>query len=1847
MEPADKYLYSDTNLASYLAKKRFIKKGFLLLLFALLVVFITANPQIQLTFYNTLARLHVFFLRNSGLVRPTVTGYFAALKNQNLLYDFNDDGAVTGDDYAILLKTREPAGPDLTALTIPSEAATTDAASEAESQGYDLPSVKNFSSDDFTGTATVSYPINLPTGMAGLTPSLSLSYSSASVDDLLVGVKTKWRNDPEHSYQRQAGLIGLGWNLGGLQSITRDIKGTLNDPSDDVFMITFAGGAATLSKESDDGAYSLWRTLPNLKIRVERWSRCKTHKTNAGDMVICRYNWLATSPDGTKYYFGSPATVNNWKRAYDPENEYFAEGAGNDWYPLYDDYDGTRTWMIFGSDAVGWHALTYKWLLSKVESVFDSSTNNIEIKYRTHFELGDYKGKKYVKATYPYSIEYGKHKVEFTLQNRFDYKIHDGSLANPRQSFFSSQRIKKIVVKTNDKVVRAYVLGYVYGWDPTKHNDNGNGVVNNDAEVVGGQAIHSLLRSITVYDDDPDVNTNAKNLPSYTFNYGANCENFRGGCPLKSFVADGGGTQVRTPNDFFLVSAANGYKGKVTFEYYQDASGGNALPIKYCDEDKATYSGGGCKQDVAFNTQRHRVSAKIVEDGMGASVRTELAYGADGASVGLAYVKGYGDEYYEGKNCCNVEEGKCLSGQPSGCNCPTTNTTCVTSQGWDCVGGTSCGWKNASGLCCPSDLPITKVYKCTNPANSNQYICPGTPTNPNVTCYSNCKYRSEPFAGFEFLGYPEVTTTVYEKNSTTKVVYKSKSYFHQKIETTSCFKPSPLKGMLKKIEIYDAQNQNRWIEQMYNFKVRFGPMFGPYEEKTPNELAEYCSTFDPEKTVAQVMQTAQISKSYMPNPSLCTRVVTSYDNLDGSSDPYAMVHKVINQGKVNCDNPSQNDLSDTNLVTFTNYTDANEIAWILPKPAETWLSNSENGLKYKHTRTLYDGKTFGNIGSFGQVTKTQTVVSDVVYAVSSIEYDATYPWLIVKTTDPLGRTTTTEYDGQFRMYPTKVTNHLGQTITTNYDFNIGDTAHPNYGGVLGLPVKVWDANGVLTTYVYDSFGRPIETYLAGRKPGTNLPNQFTKYYYFNQNDKSTCNDDNNCLTGLGVGTRPKMMVYSTTMVSDAGSIGQVSATHTYYNGLGQEVQTRSLFYANEWVNAGIPVEGEGLRDLITSKSYNGLGQVEYASLTYTANPYVPNGASSFDTRDFITDTTIKTIRNQYDGFGRLSKTTTPGVGNQVMEYDIGGDPLKTKSLDPNCTDTSTDTPCAEKIVTKNAFGQIVQTEEVGGGNTYKTSVEYHPVLGQVTRTIDTRGNPISIIEYDTLGRKAKMWDIDMSPAMSGDASAWIYEYDKIGNLIKQVSPKGDISELSYDGLNRLLTKKVNSKLLLANAYDTCTNGVGRICEETSYDLNGKILQKVAYEYNRQGLVSRMTKTLSNMPNQQINNKNFVTEFTYDIGGRIQTRKNLTVTALGIPEETLDYQYANSPYLVTIKGNQNYITAAKYNKGSQLVSFTSGNGVVNSYSYNENNLRLTGLNVEGSQFSAADKLNLAYSYDPAGNIKQIKDTNAAHAASAFNLNQSFSYDELYRLTNATGAYTANYTYDNIGNILTKNEGSQKVNLSYSDINGGFYHRPKTGDVAGITQTFTYDKIGNMTADGSRFYEFDADNRLVKVSPEKVHLGSSQGREVFFYYDAAGQRIAKVVSGGRSTYYITPELEVVILPDQKVYWRKNYYFSGKLIAVREGPDPIPLLNEQPGPSATPSATPAADPTADPSASPESTPSAAPTPTPDIPTPTPTFNMADLVEAITAYLDPDTLFLDAYFQDGKVNALDCGWIIKWLTQ
>jgi RHS repeat-associated protein len=158
----------------------------------------------------------------------------------------------------------------------------------------------SWTSGGSTGDFTYSYPIGGPAGPSGTSPSVSLNYSSDSVDGL-----TSATNN-------QASQIGDGWTLSGGGFIERSYKSCAEDLggnngqtkkgdlcwfSDNATM-SFAGGDDVLVKDKgNDKGNSGWHSKSDSGMKIEKLP-------GAGNGANGGEYWKVTTVDGTQYFFG-------------------------------------------------------------------------------------------------------------------------------------------------------------------------------------------------------------------------------------------------------------------------------------------------------------------------------------------------------------------------------------------------------------------------------------------------------------------------------------------------------------------------------------------------------------------------------------------------------------------------------------------------------------------------------------------------------------------------------------------------------------------------------------------------------------------------------------------------------------------------------------------------------------------------------------------------------------------------------------------------------------------------------------------------------------------------------------------------------------------------------------------------------------------------------------------------------------------------------------------------------------------------------------------------------------------------------------------------------------------------------------------------------------------------------------------------------------------------------------------------------------------------------------------------------------------------------------------------------
>ncbi len=269
-----------------------------------------------------------------------------------------------------------------------------------------VPSVRGFSQLDlFAGAASVNYPFTLPPGPAHFQPALSLNYSS------------NWLND--HRMTGDSALssfVGEGWSLGGLASISRDVKGTPTDESDDVYHLSSAAASGRLIQ----GLNGRWHTFEETYAYIWR----------DGNL------WKMKDKSGTLYVFS-------------PMTDYFTLDAGN----------------TCGSE----RNLTMKWLLTQMT---DTHLNTLSINYATasgnltyrcwnywYWSYGN--PRNYTRAAHPASISYASGAASLTFA--YEAKQYYPGCVYQQQQYCDEQRLREVQVFANYGLARNYLVGYGEG----------------------------------------------------------------------------------------------------------------------------------------------------------------------------------------------------------------------------------------------------------------------------------------------------------------------------------------------------------------------------------------------------------------------------------------------------------------------------------------------------------------------------------------------------------------------------------------------------------------------------------------------------------------------------------------------------------------------------------------------------------------------------------------------------------------------------------------------------------------------------------------------------------------------------------------------------------------------------------------------------------------------------------------------------------------------------------------------------------------------------------------------------------------------------------------------------------------------------------------------------------------------------------------------------------------------------------------------------------------------------------------------------------------------------------------
>lgn len=393
-------------------------------------------------------------------------------------------------------------------------------------------------------------------------------------------------------------------------------------------------------------------------------------------------------------------------------------------------------------------------------------------------------------------------------------------------------------------------------------------------------------------------------------------------------------------------------------------------------------------------------------------------------------------------------------------------------------------------------------------------------------------------------------------------------------------------------------------------------------------------------------------------------------------------------------------------------------------------------------------------------------------------------------------------------------------------------------------------------------------------------------------------------------------------------------------------------------------------------------------------------------------------------------------------------------------------------------------------------------LDQLSTVSDPR-NLVTTYTNDGLGNRSAL----LSPDTGTTAST----YDAAGNLKTSTDARGKVTTYSYDALNRLTLIDFVGWTDTRFEYDGGAAGaphvLGKLTSMTDesgsmtyiYDTFGRLTGKtqtvnagvwrtvltVAYGYGGSGGAAGKLVSITYPSGNRVN-------YSYDDVGRLQRMTLNPVKASGIGTDetrTVDLLTGISyaPFGTVLAWNWGNSTAAlpsSYRRSldldGRIASYTLGNPLTSGV------LRTV-------------------TYDAAGQITSFTHSGAAAGGKAALMNQSFSYDNLGRLTGFVSNNTSQaFQYDANGNRTRATFGA----TSYTNTIAPASNRLMATSGPAPAKTNSYDASGNLISDGSFNNVYTPRGRLYSTQVGTLTLTQ--------FFNGIGQRVQRSYGGGIFVY-----------------------------------------------------------------------------------------------------------------------------------
>lgn len=540
-----------------------------------------------------------------------------------------------------------------------------------------------------------------------------------------------------------------------------------------------------------------------------------------------------------------------------------------------------------------------------------------------------------------------------------------------------------------------------------------------------------------------------------------------------------------------------------------------------------------------------------------------------------------------------------------------------------------------------------------------------------------------------------------------------------------------------------------------------------------------------------------------------------------------------------------------------------------------------------------------------------------------------------------------------------------------------------------------------------------------------------------------------------------------------------------------------------------------------------------------ANYYAITG-DAIRSNSYDIDGNMVLTKIEYDAFGRVSRKSTPYRINEDplhtwYEYDAHHRVQRIHHQDGSYEDihyqgnesystlVATDGGSQESSKALNIMGWVIKSTDAEGTSViYDYRADGKPVWSQIEGYDETR----IVMEHDAMGNQSSLADPNYGTVN--------YEHNAFNELTKQISPKHDEILFEYDVLGRIISrtetdKKSNTTQETEWIYGTEPGQRGLLTQINTPN------HRVQYTYDP---VLRVTKIT-----ERIKGIDYHTNYTYDEASR--------VAGITYPSNyRAHYHYTSEGMLKCItddKSNDLWKTL-ETNAMLQPTKFITGNGFVSNYGYDKNTHRLTSIQSNDGHNNVQ---NLLYEYDSYNNMTSRNDLITRNL-------ELFGYDQLNRLTSVdNNEGHSEFHYDPLGRMISKSQ-DDRIVFHHADYSGDKPHAVKTAQAPhGVFPQERMDIVYNVfdkvatIAEGTNSVNFEYGYDHQRIGMDENINGKTRSKTYVngceYISGATGNAIRTFISGPMGVFAVA---ETIHGQTKLHYIHKDHLGSWVLISDSEG-------------------------------------------------------------------------------------------------